>query len=216
MKKYGIIIGLAFFSLAIFEFSKATPESVVYWEKRGDVAAAKKNDAGALVAWLRAERAAGLIDRLRLVQKRLALPVCSKDVSKKSYVMHIHEIAQACVASVPLFLLQLLMLLLLLFVAYLLGSVGFHRFFHEYVGIIFALCLMAGTMFLAKERDAMMPGVLMKPSVVLTSGPGESFPIVTTLAGPDVLNVLQAANAHVKVAKKGLCGWVAATALEVV
>ena len=112
MKKYGILLVLVLLSGSLC----AAVSDCEYWETRGDVACAKKNNAGALVSWLRAERVAGVVERVRLVQKRCSLPVEAK---KNNVGVFVLEIVKTAVRVFPVMLLQLLTLLSLFLSAYL-------------------------------------------------------------------------------------------------
>jgi hypothetical protein len=215
MKIYGINISLVF----VFVFCGAlgaAKQNAVYWEARGDAAVAKKNTASALVSWLRAEREAGIVDRFRIIKKRVALQAFIQNERESILVASALELVKSIIFDIPLIFLQLLLLLSLFIVSFLLGREGFMRFLRKDSWAAAFLMALSLAVFVAKKHDDVVLGVLLKPQANLTSGPSESFPFVTSFKGSELVSVIDEKKTYVKVVKNGFCGWVSRDDLELV
>ena len=187
-----------------------------YWEARADTAIAKKNVGMAMVALMRAEQYAGLLDRIKIINKRLLL----KENLRSFQFSHVASVAfewLLCVVEVlPLIFLQVLVLGLLFLLGYFLSLLGFLRLVRVHGLLLFFTVFLGGVLFLAKQQQSSERAVLLRPHVVLSAGPGQNFPQIAALKGPEVVRSVDFAHEYVKILHQNTCGWVPKSALEVI
>lgn len=187
-----------------------------YWESRADTAITKKNVGMAMVALMRAEQYAGLLDRIKIINKRLSLKESLGSLQLLHVISVSFEWLVGVVEVLPLIFLQSMVLGFLFILGYFLSQLGLLGLVRTQGLLLFFTVFLGGALFLARQQHVSDRAVLLRPHVVLSAGPGQNFPQIGTLKGPEVVRVADFAHEYIKIIHKTTCGWVPKTVLEII
>jgi hypothetical protein len=179
-----------------------------YWVARADAANAKKNSTKALIALLRAEKGAPFFERFSIIKRQVLV----KHPAATDSMFDI-EIAQETVKhlfeDIPLLLAQFS----ILFCLFLLGFSFFDR--HALSKKMQILLLFVLFLFLLRITHSDVPrGVILPTKVSIHSGPAENFPVLFSLDGAQIVEVLSIAKHFVKIKKGKRIGWCKRQSIE--
>lgn len=179
-----------------------------YWVARADAAHAKKNLSKALIALLRAEKCASFFERFSII-KRQVLMRHSAEKDSTFELEIIQETAKHLFEDIPVLLVQLIALICL----FLLGYSFFDRnVLSKKMRIL--LIFILGMCLLRVTHDHSLRAVILPTKVSVHSGPAENFPVLFSLEGSCVIEVLASAKHFVKIKAGKKIGWCASQAIE--